>query len=1614
MSAEDGDAVSSSLARDSPPHLIAPAHPVPSKTSPTSEESTAALSIRLMSPSDTTPTMKLRKASAIPREPENPSLAGWNNHTANSVTFPILEYEKHNYQAWSFAFLNNVRGARLRAHLTDPGNCPTVEEVEADPLTGPMRETWLSNDDVVISRIMASVSRSEVPYIQHCKTAFEIWTTIEKRHKLSGPRQMADLFATAFSIRFTPAASTASTMSELRTVVRDIFHGGIPKEEDVLLVIVAIHALTDHFPDVRNRLLADMMKNTITPEDIERLLRDTVQQPSVTANIARQGGWRDRPRQGGGARGGYQATNETRRAPYCSACGDTCQYLGYEGHLPKRFSSSYDRNRQSSRGRGGGQYAPRGISRGQHANAAHSEEELSGSSSPSPSPYGGTVPLPPVSPQPAYTPSATANAAQHEPTAPSEQYAPYPSYYDVAPYSTWEDSPPDGRYGTDPYVHAGIAVAPTTSDTTASVDWALHVSDSPATKNTVVFIADSGASRHIVNDGTNMVNRRSANTTINGFNGSSVRAVAEGDLPIYVGGRRITLVGVLHVPQAALNLLSISQLATTNGLFTTFGDKACYLADRHNPKDVVFQGRRVATSLYVLEGVFGELNANAMFAARKQVDPTNLTGAVPIDVWHRRFGHVNHRSTADAARTGAVEGMPIDSLPLPANCDHCILGKQRRAPAPKVREGVRASKRLDVVHADLQGPFPVRGLGGVYYSLDLIDDFSSFCWSLLLAKKSDAIHALQLWEDRIARATDGERPRVYRTDNGAEFDNKFMRTHLEKWSGTQQFTAPYSSFQNGRNERLHLTIMNCVRTSLIAARLPDSLWPVCLQTAAYLATITPTSANGGRTPHELFWGRVPNVSHLREIGCRAFVLNETQSSKILARSRECILVGYAPDAKAYLCWDRERRTLVTSRNVEFIESHQERHIQYRDATTIPTTSKDPNSDTLQYYDEHPIRALFPPLPSLRHNPQLSTPAQTPAPTAPPQIQLIPISDEPRRSTRQRAAPGSGNARLREAVSASREAADRRREQRVAARANAATHIDEIQAYLADIDSRELTVSVEAVDDILATMADAGDKASINPARPADPRNVAEARASPDADRWMDACAEETRSLRAKGVYSLVHRSEIPVGVKVIGTRPVLTTKYDADGRPDRLKCRVVAQGYDAIQGIDYDASTSPTTRPESLRLILDLAARKGWKTCQIDVKTAYLNAPLDTPVYCRQPRGLEEEGKEEYVWKVTKALYGLPQSGRCWNQEMNDKLIAMGFKRLANEHCIYIRSRSSGTIVTGIHVDDFLGTASSDNEMLAFKADLAKHWTITDGGEAKFIVGIRVDRDVQSRTISLWQPALIDKIIATHGMTNAHVVATPLSPGAKHSRKECPSEENRLDSTKYPYRQLVGSLMYLAVGTRPDITHAVQHLSQFLANPGLPMWNSALHVVRYLKGTRELRLVLGGMTLPRLTGLVDSDFANCPDTRRSVSGFCFSMGSGAISWSSRKQPTVSGSSCEAEYVAAYAATREALWLRNVLDLIEHRQDGPTIINCDNQGAIVLTNDQSQHNKIKHIDVKYHLTRERVNMGQLKFTYIRTTDNTADIFTKALPSPTFNRLRHQLGLRFPNPHPPRST
>ena len=374
---------------------------------------------------------------------------------------------------------------------------------------------------------------------------------------------------------------------------------------------------------------------------------------------------------------------------------------------------------------------------------------------------------------------------------------------------------------------------------------------------------------------------------------------------------------------------------------------------------------------------------------------------------------------------------------------------------------------------------------------------------------------------------------------------------------------------------------------------------------------------------------------------------------------------------------------------------------------------------------------------------------------------------------------------------------------------------------------------------------------------------------------------------------------------------------------------------------------------------------------------------------------------------LMKSIYGMKQASRIWNQTFHNAVSEWGFEQLECEWCVYCHNSPTGTVIFAVHVDDIIAAGSTPEENDHFCDLLKTKWEITELSEPTLALGIAISRDKPNRTITLSQTAKIDQLIKEYHQCDARPVDTPMVAGLQLRKpdKSAPVPSEILDwVNRMPYRSLVGSLMYLSVATHPDILYAVSHLSSFLDCYRLDHWDAAIRVLRYLKGTRTHALTLGGTNPLLLTGYSDSNYANCVDTSRSVGGYCFTLGSGMISWSSRKQSTVANSSCYTEYIALHNAAHEVVFLRQLLEGLHHLPPGPARLYCDNNAASRLSEDHVWHLHTKHIRVKYHYTRELVLAGDASVQRVGSKDNTADILTKPLARVDFQCLRHYLGIR----------
>ncbi|KAJ4781946.1 polyprotein [Rhynchospora pubera] len=495
------------------------------------------------------------------------------------------------------------------------------------------------------------------------------------------------------------------------------------------------------------------------------------------------------------------------------------------------------------------------------------------------------------------------------------------------------------------------------------------------------------------------------------------------------------------------------------------------------------------------------------------------------------------------------------------------------------------------------------------------------------------------------------------------------------------------------------------------------------------------------------------------------------------------------------------------------------------------------------------------------------------------------------------------------------------------------------------------------------------------------------------DKWCDAMNEEMRAIEKNDTWEL---TSLPKGHKAIGVKWVYKKKMNPQGEIDKYKARLVAKGYKQKEGIDYEEVFAPVARMESIRLIISLAAQSKWRIFQMDVKSAFLNGILEEEVYVEQPLGYVKKGNEGKVLKLKKALYGLKQAPRAWNTRIDQYFKSHGFVQCPYEHALYVKVKNGEMLVVALYVDDLIFTGNSGEMIEEFKKAMMREFEMTDLGLMSYFLGLEIKQSDDGIFIS--QEAYAKEVLKRFNMANCNPVSTPVECGVKLSRHD---KGNVIDATLY--KSLVGSLRYLTC-TRPDILYAVGLVSRFMEEPRTTHWKAIKRILRYIQGTLSLGLFYDSSANDfGVCGYSDSDWGGDTDDRKSTSGFVFYVGNTAFTWLSKKQPIVTLSTCEAEYVAAATCVCHAIWLRQLLKEMNFAQEDATQIYLDSKSAIELAKNPVHHERSKHIDVRYHFIREQVKMKNIELIHVKSEDQVADIFTKPLPIKLFEKFKNLLGM-----------
>lgn len=469
------------------------------------------------------------------------------------------------------------------------------------------------------------------------------------------------------------------------------------------------------------------------------------------------------------------------------------------------------------------------------------------------------------------------------------------------------------------------------------------------------------------------------------------------------------------------------------------------------------------------------------------------------------------------------------------------------------------------------------------------------------------------------------------------------------------------------------------------------------------------------------------------------------------------------------------------------------------------------------------------------------------------------------------------------------------------------------------------------------------------------------------------------------------------------------------------------------EGIEYDETFSPTGRLATLRGLFAMAAIEDLDISQADFVTAFLNSSLGAGevVYIKFPDGfvdwlkqlpkssplthwltrvVNEPGK--HFLKLRKSVYGLKQASRSWYLTVRAWFLTQGFVVSDANACLFVRGKG-GDDLTFIYiwVDDIVVVSKSVGWVIEA---LRQNFSIKDLGPVNMMLGMKITRDRSARTLCISQTHYIEALLESYGMADCKPIGTPLQSNIP---LVAGTEEEILlfKQSGHNYRRAVGSLNYLSQCTRPDLSHSVSLLSQFLEKPTLVHSGHFKRVLRYLRGTSSLGLTYGVEPLNRTlktfqaavsgppVAFSDSNWAGCQITRRSTSGYVFLFNGGAISWWCKKQPTVALSSTEAEYKGFLDAGQEGIWVRRLMKTLGFDNLLSTTLFGDNQGSISLSRNPVFHARTKHIEIHFHWIREKVQDGSINIRYCPTEDMIADVLTKSLDKGKLDGFRRDLGL-----------
>lgn len=897
-----------------------------------------------------------------------------------------------------------------------------------------------------------------------------------------------------------------------------------------------------------------------------------------------------------------------------------------------------------------------------------------------------------------------------------------------------------------------------------------------------------------------------------------------------------------------------------------------------------------------------------------------------LQQWHHRLGHADQSMIKKLP--DVVDGVDFHKASCTiSKCDLCAINKISKVAVSK-DPVLKSEHVLDIVFTDVCGPL-VESTQGNRYIISFIDDHSRYAKVYFMKRKSESLDKFKLFVAEFGL------PKALRSDNAKEYFTKQMTEFLvEKHVGMQQqSSAPYSPHQNGVAERYWRTINDMARTMLNHASLPASFWVRAVETAVYLRNRLLTAAVAGKTPYEMLYKKKPNLKNTRIFGSDCVVKIERHRTKMEQKGKRGIFMGYDEHSPAYVVYLCDENKFTKSRNVSIFEQ------TFNYIGSQRTTMESSCLHLLPIVNADPIVEG----------------AAVAAPETVADIDVIDIdtSDTHEESDDVEDEITNSFHNINETNS---QAIPVRRSNRVVKKPIWQTDYEMNDTFSDESELAGIALKTTVFSDV--------------------PNTYQQAISSPESIQWNAAIVKEYNSLLDNKTWDLVPR---PSHCTVIKGRWVFAKKMNSIGIVETFKARYVAKGFSQIQGENYDETFAPTAKMTTIRALIAIAAQENLLLHQIDVKTAFLNSPLDDEIYVEQPVGYAQG---DLVCKLNKCIYGLKQASRLWNKYLDNILCMFGFAQSAADPCLYFFAGEHTYLL--VWVDDIIIISYNDSRINEIIVYFSSKVTIDDRGVLTWFLGMSVEIGVDCITLN--QKQYIVDVLERWGMTDSKPANTPMV-----SNDIVTDESINLDLIG-PYRKLIGNLIYLSTISRPDIAYAVNFLSRYCTKPNQTLFVAAKRILRYLRGSMDFKLIFRRSNFA-LTAYCDADWAGDLSDRKSTSGILIKCNpnDSPIQWRTIRQQSVALSSCEAEYMALAACIQEMLYVKFVFFTIGYKSDSVKcpLVYSDNQGCIALAKNPLMNRRSKHIDIKYHFLRDIVAKGEVELAYLCTDRMPADVLTKPL-------------------------